>query len=78
MGTTAGSCPWFLYYLKLRRTFSASHPNGFDALPYSMTGFASVDAAAPPFRLAWELRSVNHRFLDLSLRLPEELRALEP
>ncbi|HEX5421106.1 MAG TPA: YicC/YloC family endoribonuclease [Gammaproteobacteria bacterium] len=43
-----------------------------------MTGFASVDAASPPFRLVWELRSVNHRFLDLSLRLPEELRALEP
>src|SRR5690606_15834495 len=27
--------------------------------------------------LAWELRSVNHRYLDVSLRLPEELRAIE-
>jgi uncharacterized protein YicC (UPF0701 family) len=25
-----------------------------------------------------ELRSVNARFLDLSLRLPDELRSLEP
>ncbi len=43
-----------------------------------MTGFASAEAASPPFRLVWELRSVNHRYLDMSLRLPEELRALEP
>ncbi|HEU4619079.1 MAG TPA: YicC/YloC family endoribonuclease [Gammaproteobacteria bacterium] len=43
-----------------------------------MTGFASADAACPPFRLVWELRSVNHRFLDVGVRLPEELRALEP
>ncbi len=28
--------------------------------------------------LIWELRSVNHRYLDLSLRLPEEFRAIEP
>jgi uncharacterized protein (TIGR00255 family) len=42
-----------------------------------MTGFASVDALAPPFRLAWELRSVNHRFLDVGLRLPEELKPIE-
>ena len=43
-----------------------------------MTGFAGAEALCPPFRLAWELRSVNHRFLDISIRLPEELRALEP
>ncbi len=42
-----------------------------------MTGFAGAEAESPPFRLAWELRSVNHRFLDISLRLPDELRALE-
>jgi uncharacterized protein (TIGR00255 family) len=29
-------------------------------------------------RLLWEIRSVNHRFLDLSLRMPDDLRALEP
>ena len=42
-----------------------------------MTGFAGAEALSPPFRLAWELRSVNHRFLDIAIRLPEELRALE-
>ena len=29
-------------------------------------------------RLAWELRSVNHRYLEIQPRLPEELRSLEP
>ena len=28
--------------------------------------------------LTWELRSVNHRYLDFGARLPEELRGLEP
>jgi uncharacterized protein (TIGR00255 family) len=42
-----------------------------------MTGFAGAEALRPPFRLAWELRSVNHRFLDFAIRLPDELRALE-
>lgn len=28
--------------------------------------------------LTWELRSVNHRYLEVFVRLPEELRALEP
>ena len=48
-----------------------------------MTGYASVlatlpasEAAAPALSL--ELRSVNGRFLDLSFKLPDELRALEP
>ncbi|HEY8520218.1 MAG TPA: YicC/YloC family endoribonuclease [Gammaproteobacteria bacterium] len=43
-----------------------------------MTGFATADVLVPPFRLVWEVRSVNHRFLDLSFRLPEELRGIEP
>jgi len=47
-------------------------------MPYSMTGFASADALVSPFQINWELRSVNHRFLDLSFRLPEEFRRLEP
>ena len=29
-------------------------------------------------QLAWELRSVNHRYLEVAPRLPEELRSLEP
>ncbi len=47
-------------------------------MPHSMTGFATADVVVAPLRLAWEIRSVNHRFLELSFRLPEELRALEP
>jgi len=43
----------------------------------SMTGYARAEAQGPWGRLSWELRSVNHRYLDLSLRLPEELRAIE-
>ena len=43
----------------------------------SMTGFARAEAAVPAGTLVCELRSVNHRFLEPSLRLPEELRALE-
>ena len=43
----------------------------------SMTGFAAVAAELPGVSLSVELRSVNHRYLDLSLRLPDELRGLE-
>lgn len=44
----------------------------------SMTAFAAVERATPWGVLAAELRAVNHRYLELALRLPEELRALEP
>jgi uncharacterized protein (TIGR00255 family) len=43
-----------------------------------MTGFASVAAELDSGSLALELRSVNHRYLDLQLRIPDELRSLEP
>jgi uncharacterized protein (TIGR00255 family) len=44
----------------------------------SMTAFASGERATPWGTLGCELRSVNHRFLEIGMRLPEELRALEP
>jgi uncharacterized protein (TIGR00255 family) len=44
----------------------------------SMTGFAAVAAELAGVSLAVELRAVNHRYLDLTVRLPDELRALEP
>ncbi len=44
----------------------------------SMTGFARAEADTEFGTLSWEARTVNHRHLDLSLRLPEECRALEP
>ena len=43
----------------------------------SMTGFSAVAEELPGATLAVELRSVNHRYLDLTLRLPDELRGLE-
>lgn len=44
---------------------------------HSMTGFARHTAELPEGVLTCELRSVNHRWLDVQLRLPEELRAAE-
>jgi len=44
----------------------------------SMTGFARTEVSGPWGTLAWEARSVNHRYLDVRLRLPDVLRALEP
>jgi uncharacterized protein (TIGR00255 family) len=43
----------------------------------SMTGYARAETQAPWGRISWELRSVNHRYLDLQLKMPEEFRALE-
>ena len=43
----------------------------------SMTGFARSETSLQSGALVCELRSVNHRFLEASLRLPEELRPLE-
>ena len=57
---------------------------------YSMTGYASAQHStanstteaeaknAPVSQLGLEIRSVNSRFLDLSFRLPEDLRHYEP
>jgi uncharacterized protein (TIGR00255 family) len=47
-------------------------------MPHSMTGFSTAEARAGSFRLVWEIRSVNHRFLELGFRLPDDLRAVEP
>ncbi|TMH82162.1 MAG: YicC family protein [Betaproteobacteria bacterium] len=43
-----------------------------------MTGYAAASADSPRGTLSFELRSVNARFLDLQLRVAEELRPLEP
>ena len=44
----------------------------------SMTGFAATERQYPFGRLTWELRSVNHRYLEIGFRVPEEFRILEP
>ncbi|MBI5461703.1 MAG: YicC family protein [Gammaproteobacteria bacterium] len=43
----------------------------------SMTAFARQEREGDWGALTWELRSVNHRYLEVSLRLPDELRSLE-
>ena len=44
----------------------------------SMTAFARASGEQAGAELTWELRSVNHRYLEAFVRLPEELRAMEP
>lgn len=44
----------------------------------SMTGYSRIQQDAPEFTLAVSVKSINHRFLDLQLRVPAGLDALEP
>lgn len=44
----------------------------------SMTAFASAESDTAHGTLSIELRSVNHRYLELSPRLPDDLRSFEP
>jgi len=44
----------------------------------SMTGFASVHRECAGGRLGIDIRSVNHRYLEQTLRLPDELRGAVP
>ncbi|WP_263405578.1 YicC/YloC family endoribonuclease [Wenzhouxiangella sp. AB-CW3] len=43
-----------------------------------MTAYAQATAPSAHGQLTWELRSVNQRYLDVSPRLPEDFRVLEP
>jgi uncharacterized protein (TIGR00255 family) len=42
-----------------------------------MTGFARGETATPQGQLLWEVRSINHRYLEVQLKLPDFCRALE-
>ena len=44
----------------------------------SMTAFARYESQIEAGELVWEMRSVNHRYLEVFVRMPEEFRALEP
>jgi len=44
---------------------------------HSMTGFARQSAETEIGTLTWELRAVNHRYLDVQFRMPDELRPQE-
>ncbi|MEA3109212.1 MAG: hypothetical protein QOI88_3817 [Gammaproteobacteria bacterium] len=43
----------------------------------SMTGFARRERQFPWGLLSWELKTVNHRFLEIGCRLPEDFRSAE-
>jgi len=44
----------------------------------SMTAYANAESTTAQGWLACEVRAVNHRFLETGVRLPDELRTLEP
>ena len=44
---------------------------------HSMTGFARESTESSLGTLTWEIRAVNHRYLDIQFRIPDELRANE-
>ena len=44
----------------------------------SMTAFARVQVQEDWGSLVWEIRSVNHRYLEPHFRLPEQMREIEP
>jgi len=44
----------------------------------SMTAFSRKESVNDWGTLVWEMRSVNHRYLDVSIRIADELRIIEP
>ena len=42
-----------------------------------MTGFARTESKTSNYHLVWELKTVNHRYLETTFRLPESLRSIE-
>ena len=46
-------------------------------MPYSMTGFGAADGPVAGRRLRVEIRTVNHRYFNLSAKLPGDLTTLE-
>ena len=43
----------------------------------SMTGFGKAEAVTDDYRIAVEIKSVNHRYLDLSIRMPRRFNCFE-
>ncbi len=43
----------------------------------SMTAFGRTEETEEIGHILWEIRSVNHRYLEMSMRLPEDFRMLE-
>lgn len=64
--------------LRLRLPSAHSHSELGNIVVLSMTAFARREHSTPWGDITWEVRSVNHRYLEISPRLPEDLRRLEP
>ena len=60
----------------LRNTIAA-HVWRKTLMLHSMTGFARESAETTLGTLTWEIRAVNHRYLDVQFKLPEDLRPKE-
>jgi uncharacterized protein (TIGR00255 family) len=43
----------------------------------SMTAFSRIQCSHEQYEITWEIKTVNHRFLDIFFRLPESMRFLE-
>lgn len=44
---------------------------------FSMTGFARAETRTSDFQLIWEIKTVNHRYLETTFKLPDSLRGVE-
>ena len=42
-----------------------------------MTAFARQESSTESYVLVWEMRSVNHRYLEINIRVPDSLRSIE-
>ena len=60
----------------MRRISTAFYSDAL-AMILSMTGYATASAELDSGSLTLELRAVNHRYLDIQLRMPDELRSVE-
>src|SRR5690625_4778813 len=67
-GRVCNNCPPRVFHI---------HPAGGE-MTRSMTAFAREQVNESWGQCSWELRSLNHRYRDLHIRLPEPFRALEP
>ena len=60
----------------MRRISTAFYSDAITMI-LSMTGYATASAELDSGSLTLELRAVNHRYLDIQLRMPDELRSVE-
>jgi len=77
MRATDVPCTAFMIARALHGTPVSTDFSRGSPMIHSMTAFARAEQAGTNGTLSWELRSVNHRYLEPHLRLPESFRDLE-